>query len=106
MKGGHANRCSGNSAPYRCPQRTAAGVGTAVQDGTAYGSAIQAHLLSRPVTVEIDGCGALIHLMAGVPPTVVHFQQSIFESQLLIKEPCTKKSTSVSLLTSAPGLWC
>ena len=56
------------------------------------GSATGAHLLCSPVTVEIDGCGALIHLMAGIPPSIVHFQQSVFESQLLAKESCSRKA--------------
>lgn len=69
--------------------RPARGNGSRRGDG---GGARQAHPLSSLVTVEVDGCGALIHLMAGVPPSVVHFQQSIFESQLLAKESCSRNA--------------
>lgn len=64
----------------------------------------KAHLLSSPVAVEIDGGGALVHLVAGVTPGVVNFQQSIFVSQLLSKEPCARRSIPVGLVTSVPGL--
>lgn len=50
------------------------------------------HLLGAAVAVEIDGCGALVHLVAGVPPGVVHFQQAVLISQLLSQETCSRSS--------------
>jgi hypothetical protein len=56
-----------------------------------------AHLLGAPVTVEEDGGRALVHLMACIPPSVVHFQQPIFIGQLLSKETCLRRSTSLKI---------
>lgn len=50
------------------------------------------HLLGAVVAVEKDGCGALVHLVAGIPPGVVHFQQPVLISQLLSQETCSRSS--------------
>lgn len=50
------------------------------------------HLLGAAVAVEKDGCGALVHLVAGVTPGVVHFQQAVLVSQLLSQETCSRSS--------------
>lgn len=50
------------------------------------------HPLGATVTVEEDGRGALVHLMASVPSRVVHLQQAILVCQLLSKETCSERT--------------
>lgn len=50
------------------------------------------HPLGAMVAVEEDGCGALVHLVASVPPGVVHLQKAVLVSQLLIEEACSEKT--------------
>ena len=50
------------------------------------------HRLCAAVTVEKDGGGALVHLVAGVAPGVVHLQHPVLVGQLLIKQTCRRSS--------------
>lgn len=50
------------------------------------------HPLGAPVTVEEDGGGALVHLMARVPPGVVHLQQAVLVRHLPSEETCSERT--------------